>query len=665
MVSSSMFFRSGVVLGACAWLSAMPVRAGSGDDIEPVVISATRLEEQVPSIIENQGVRVDSITAEQIANGGFVDISQTLKMLSPGLFVESKTGPFDYVNASLLGSRTEDVLWLLDGVRLNNRLYAGTTPLDTVPSSMVDSVHVLEGGQALFYGTQAAAGAVDVVTKQFSDTPDGAVSAGGDTNTSAHADGYFRDAFGGHHVVAYASIDASKGYQPFRDQDIQPSASERDRAYHVYSMGAKYAYDFSDALRYSALLQHTTAQLDDLKPFLIRQAFNDRDENLLTSKLDYQPGASLQLFAKGYWHWWYSHYTQFDNVVGSPREVATVEDDGFWGYQDRGVNLMARFKLNSAFDETLGYDFQNYEGHDAVLVIAQQSESVNAVYGQVATSSELMAHTVFAAGVRFNAPAMGRNAAIWSVSGRHELSDTLFVKGQAGTAFRLPTAEELFADDPFDERGNPHLHPEKSTNVNMSIGSHVADRHLKWELVGFWRDVRNLIDYASFDDTTQQAVFGNVAGTVISKGAELNVGADYPGFSADASYTYSRSVEQGNQQIDEVPRQQVKATIDYHPRGAPFGITASAVYIGAEWRSGLPTESGRAEYGSYPLLDLSTRYFVDEQHHHTLSLHLQNVFDRQYATGLGAGPRDADSSEYVYGYLGQPRTLAGRYTYRF
>uniref|UniRef100_UPI0013D8E04E TonB-dependent receptor plug domain-containing protein n=2 Tax=Pseudomonadota TaxID=1224 RepID=UPI0013D8E04E len=70
---------------------------------------------------------------------------------APGLSITPKNGPFDYVDISLQGSRTGDVLWLVDGVRINNRLYAGTPPLDTLPSAMVDRIEVLEGGQALFY----------------------------------------------------------------------------------------------------------------------------------------------------------------------------------------------------------------------------------------------------------------------------------------------------------------------------------------------------------------------------------------------------------------------------------------------------------------------------------------------------------------------------------
>ncbi len=64
-------------------------------------------------------------------------------------------------------------------------------------------------------------------------------------------------------------MEVSSGFQPFRNQDIQPSDTDRDRQYHLYTFGAKYAYDFSDDLRYSALLEHTTAKLDFSLPFLV------------------------------------------------------------------------------------------------------------------------------------------------------------------------------------------------------------------------------------------------------------------------------------------------------------------------------------------------------------------------------------------------------------
>ena len=44
---------------------------------------------------------------------------------------------------------------------------------------MIEKVEVLEGGEALFYGTSALAGVVNIVTEPFSDSPSGPPRFGG------------------------------------------------------------------------------------------------------------------------------------------------------------------------------------------------------------------------------------------------------------------------------------------------------------------------------------------------------------------------------------------------------------------------------------------------------------------------------------------------------
>ncbi len=149
-----------------------------------------------PATVSLQDARVDIISAADIKNGGYLDVAGALQALSPGLYISPQNGPFDYVQISLQGSRTIDVLWLVDGIRINNRLYAGTTPLDTLPAGLIERIEVLNGGQALFFGTQAVAGAINIVTKGFSDHPDGAVSVGYDTNQAQQYNEHYRDTIG-------------------------------------------------------------------------------------------------------------------------------------------------------------------------------------------------------------------------------------------------------------------------------------------------------------------------------------------------------------------------------------------------------------------------------------------------------------------------------------
>ena len=57
---------------------------------------------------------------DRVRAAGYVDVSTALQFEVPGLFVSPGSGPFDYVDVSLQGSRPGDVLWLVDGVRISS-----------------------------------------------------------------------------------------------------------------------------------------------------------------------------------------------------------------------------------------------------------------------------------------------------------------------------------------------------------------------------------------------------------------------------------------------------------------------------------------------------------------------------------------------------------------
>jgi vitamin B12 transporter len=650
--------------GACGSLAAAPavVAETSGPSLDQVLVTG-RLEAELPLDLQQYGTRVETVTAAQIRDGGYVDVAESLQALVPGLYVASRSGPFSYADVSLLGSRTEDVLWLVDGVRISNRLYGGTTPLDTLPASIVERIEVIEGPQALFYGTQGVAGAINVITKSFSRTPDGAITGGGDTNGSRHFDGFFRDTLAGQQFVVYASSDHAAGYRPFRAEDYQASATDRDRSYDLRTVGAKYGVDLTSARRFSASFQHAEGTLDLLKPMLVSTAYNDRDEDIASAKLDYSPSEQVQLFLKGYLHRWRSHWTEYDNDPASPGTVVAIDDHDPWGYKDSGANAAAKIAIHPGLTAYLGADYQSYSGSDAVLVIARRSEDVHALFGELATTSDLFSRARFAAGFRWNSPSFGPAATVWDASGRFELPGGLYVRALAGTAFRLPTAEELFADDPQDERGDPNLHPERSRNLNVSLGGSAGGTRLGWELVGFLRDIDDLISLDGYDPVTNQSLFENVPGTVRVRGAELLLDARLAApLSLRASYTYSRSREEGNLQIARVPEQQAKVVLDYRPADARLGVTLALDYVGNVYQT---VWDGRERFGNYVVADLAARVFLDAERHHLITARLENAFDRRYAASLGTGQRDVDGSDYTYWNLGVPRTLEVRYSYRF
>jgi vitamin B12 transporter len=646
--------------------------AGGTTAVEGVQVTARTLETTLPEKLAETGVKVEVIPSLQIRNGGYVDVATALQALAPSLFVLPKNGPFDYVDLSLMGSRTQDVLFMVDGVRINNRLYAGTTPLDTMPAGMVDRLELIDGGQALFYGTQAVAGAVNIVTKPFSQGLTGMVSGQVDTSSARHLEANVANTFKLGQFVLYASADQSDGFKAFRDQDYQPSSTHRKRGYTSYTEGLKYGFDVNDQLRLSASYQRTDGQVDFASPFRVARDVNNRHEDLATGKIDYQVNDRLGFFVKGYYHNWHTTYDQFYNDLASPGTLDKLYEGAFWGFWDYGVNALGKVDLAKGVEAYFGYDYQSYGGRDEVLVIDQHNENTHAVFGQLRLTPDLVPGLNLAAGFRHNAPSVGQSATVWNVSGKYQAPQGVYVKGEAGTNFRLPTAEELFANDPFDERGNPNLKPERSIGGDLSVGWRfdMGGHRAGIELTGFARDITNLIDLDTFDEATEQDVFGNVAGTVRVRGGQVTADAAVTdAISGTLAYSFNEAKRDGGKQLDRIPKSLFKAGLDWHPASMPVGATLNLNYAGQATRT--IGKFGAVSYGNYTVVDLSGRWFLDPERHQQINLSVRNLFDQRYglpARGCKDTPADGPfdcSIPYVYVNLGMPRTFAVSYTYRF
>lgn len=651
---------------AAGTLAFVLVQSVQAAPVEEVTVTARRLEESIPVELEKAGSRLTTLPAEFIANGVYNDIGQTLSGTVPGLFVAPSSGPFSYVDASLQGSRSGDILWLVDGVRINNRLYTSTLPLDTLPAHMVERIEVLEGGQGLFYGTQAIAGVINVVTKEATDRPSVTLSSGFHTNDGYSVSGNFRGTFAGkHRLVVYGSKDEADGIPPYRDGDFQPSATDRDRSYDVRVGGLRYAIDFTDDARLSISYQHTEADLDQLSPMRVHKAINSRNEEIASAKFDYRINDNVELYLKGYYHDWDTSYVTLWNSLTTPGAIEVVYPPGtYWGFDDKGLNAMVRIKQAAGLEYFVGYDLQRYGGRDDVLLIAPNSEETHAVFAQVRTTPALLANTVLSAGARYNSPSDARDVTVWTVTGRHDFSANLFVRGVAGTGMRLPSAEELYAIDPF-ERGNPNLKPETSKNLNLSIGGTIPlndMRQLDWELIGFRREVDDLIQWV-YDEEEDLDIATNVPGTVEFTGGTLALNANLTSeLSLRASYTYTKSEREGsNRQLDRVPKSSAQATLDYSPAALPFGATLNINYVGSVTNT---IFSGTRDYGHYSVVDAAFRYFLGEARKHRLDLRIENVFDEEHGRPATART-DVGNAPYEVVQLGVPRTAHLRYTYAF
>ena len=643
--------------------------------LEEITVTGSRLEESIPLTLERYGNQVEVVTAEDILKHNFVDVTDALKNLVPGLHISPKHGPFDYFSASLQGARSQDILWLVDGVRITNRLYAGTSPLDTIPSHMVERVEVLKGGQGIFYGTQSVSGAINIVTKQFSEKTDGAIGAGINSNEGYNLNAFARGGNDAHKFVVFASKDYAEGYTPYDDDDIQPSATDTERGYDVINGGVKYAWDINHGTRLSLSYMETKADLDFARPNLNRKTINAREENIATIKLDSRLNESMQLYVKAYEHTWDTSYTRIYNELDNNGQLtgnAVIRNLGtYWGYKDRGINAMVEIDNVGNLEYVVGFDHQKYSAEDDVWRVADMEETVDAVFVQVRSSEQLFDNTMIALGVRNNRPSKSDSSTVWNITGKHDFNNHWYVQANIGTSFRLPTAEDLFLNEIYDANndgvpdggyfaiGNPELEAEESKNINISVGANFQRTQV--ELTLFKRDITNYIK-SSVPVTIANVVgetFANSDDEVNVEGSELQLQWQFTdNLDGRLAYTYTRArMNDSGKQLRNIPEQTAQLGINYQQIGSPWGVNFTANYVS--------DVEDRAVRESYTTADISGFYFIGHQQQHKLVLRIENIGDVKYATGIGSTSEDASGESYLYRSLGMERTAHLAYTFTF
>lgn len=131
--------------------------------VDPVVTTALRTgsaSERVPATIE-------TVSADALCVRTANDAGELLAHI-PGTLTRSYGGIGDVRTISLRGSASNQVLVLIDGVRLN-AAQSGEVDLSTIPLESVQRIEVVRGGASAEYGADAVGGVVNIITRKESD----------------------------------------------------------------------------------------------------------------------------------------------------------------------------------------------------------------------------------------------------------------------------------------------------------------------------------------------------------------------------------------------------------------------------------------------------------------------------------------------------------------
>eukprot|EP01034_Spumella_vulgaris_P022233 gene22233-28348_t len=154
-------------------------------EINPVVISATRVEQKLSNVIPSATV-ITRAEIERAQAPTLVDLLQG----QPGIEIGRNGGPGTYSSIFMRGQNSNNVAVYIDGVRVQTDSI-GALRLVDMPPNQIEKVEILRGNMGAVYGDSAVGGVINIFTRAGAGSfgPTASVSYGS-RNTSDVGLGY-------------------------------------------------------------------------------------------------------------------------------------------------------------------------------------------------------------------------------------------------------------------------------------------------------------------------------------------------------------------------------------------------------------------------------------------------------------------------------------------
>lgn len=496
------------------------------------------------------------ITEEDIKNSGAQNLADVLRMV-PGVHVKTWLSEFSNVSIrGMLGATVinERILWMVDGVPLNDVRDGGVWMDATYPLDTIKRIEVMIGPGSTLYGTVALLGVIHIITKSPEDLA-GRVQydfSQGSFDTRKYSASYGKsyEKFG---FLINANTNKTDGNGLVTDKVSpgQPSHSARDWSFvrtkltyqnFVFSGGYKdITQDYSGAIfaPYSLYTWDRGEQWGDVTY-----------KNPLTDELSFTGVASLHRYTE--------HFYDFADIPGLEYDVDSHRwhidlQTEYTGLKDN--NLISGVQLRSEI----------YHGNDFYPAYRNLRRDNWGLYFQ-------NEHRLFddnfltILGLRLDSHPYHTDKAyddvknVWSPRATFIykfLDKKARVKTSYGEAFKEPANWQRFIDQPTG-MGTPAMVPEKTKTYEASLGyDPTPDINLGLDV--FKMDVTNII-WENFDPTVADLAYPSTTGkfhpqqtgrNASMRGLELYIKDNItPFLGGYFNYSYVESKDSANADLD-------------------------------------------------------------------------------------------------------------------
>jgi len=499
---------------------------GTQTKLEEVVVTATRL----PTPAKELPVPVQVISRKDIEESRANDLSEVLTEYLPEHF-QKYPGALSSVTIRGFSSDTTGtdikghVLVLIDGHR------AGTGNIAEIPMENVERIEIVRGPGSVVYGSAAMGGVVNIITRKAQGGPsaNAGVEYGSGDYTKGHAG--FSDSFLDNRVgVSLTGRAVTQGSYEMGGGARVANTGYNDQAYSASLFAAPSPnHTFFAVGNYFQARDVGTPNPTYMTPDLI----DNKDITRWYGAIDYDgssPDSGM--------NWHLSYYSVLDQNRWNYPGAAYGYTSATTEQRTQGVQSQVSIPTSSFGRLLLGFDwdgidvtsYTNPSGYpwspdshyDNYAVFAEQKVDFNKLILLFGIRYDFFQEQLMPTeGLSIQEGNQQFGHASWRTGATYKFFDWLSGRVAAGSAFSVPSADELAGRYQSGEWmkiiGNPNLKPESGTTYEAGLDAEFA--RFKPSLTFFYTDYNNKITGgfpACVNGDCTWTTYENVSGAILS-----------------------------------------------------------------------------------------------------------------------------------------------------
>ncbi|MGE8553447.1 MAG: TonB-dependent receptor plug domain-containing protein [Chryseobacterium jejuense] len=541
----------------------------------------------------NQNITV--ITKEDIANAPSKSIDEILQQV-PGMDIRRRGSNGVQSDISFRGSSFEQVLLLLNGVRMNDSQTGHNSMNLPVDLEDVEKIEIIKGPAARRFGQNAYAGVINVITKPGIGKKVKISAEGGDY--SSYGLGF--NAQMGNEKFAntlQANTSGSQGYMYNTDYEIKNVFYQGKL--NIKNGDLRLQAGFSEKkFGANGFYASKTAidQYEEMQASVVSVAHQQTFGKLkINSNVYWRRGQDMYLFNR-------QNPSIYRNMHIGNNVGGEINSSYQWGLGTTGVGVELRkeFLVSSNLGNPNRFVSQVFFEHHFSLLDKKLNISPGISWANYSKEGNFF-YPGLDVGYNFN--------------------PNNKVYGNIAKVHRIPTFTDLYYVSP-QERGNPNLLPENG--ISSEVGYQYQNQRILAKVSGFLRDSKNSIDWIKKDINDKAWAAENV-GNIKIKGIETEINYKMTNWlKMMAGYTY---IDGKFQNSNEFVSKYIMDNLRHQ-----FIGKVEAKFLGAFTNEIVYRYNERMNLGSYQLLDNKLSFNKKDYSVYVL---VNNITNTKYTEAFG------------------------------